>query len=100
MYWNLNDKERFFKAIELADSPEMREKLLSELLTKRELESCITRLKAMFLLNDGPTWKQIEKSTGHSSKTLSWLSKIIRDKESGFYFVLRKFKKLGPSYFD
>jgi uncharacterized protein YerC len=100
MYWNLTDKERFLEALNLADSPKLREELLTDLMSEKEFKDCILRLKVMCMLNDGATWKQIQGITGMSSRTIMHLNRKVRNPDGGFRKILKKFKKLGPAYFD
>lgn len=100
MYWNLQDKERLIEAIELAKTNKILENFLKDLLTEKEMATCIKRLKAACLIRDGAPYKQIENITGLSSTTIARISKILANKEGGFYKILHEFTSKNPSYFD
>lgn len=100
MYWNLTDKQRFTTAFILANKPALIQDFLSDILTEKEIDLCSNRLKAMCLLHDGASYKEIENITGLSSATISRLSKIVNSKNSGFNKIIKRFKEFGEPYFD
>ncbi len=100
MYWNLMDKERLLKAFELANTPVLLEKLLTDLLTKKEITSLEKRLRAACMLKELATYKQIEQMTHLSSKTITFLSKKMSDRDSGLQKILRKFTSKEKSYWE
>jgi uncharacterized protein YerC len=100
MHWNLTDNQRLLTAIMLADTSDLLQNLLIDLLTQDEFNACATRLTAMCLLHDGASYKEIQNITGMSPKTISRLSDNVYDKESGFNEIMVKFKELGRLYPD
>lgn len=100
MYWNITDKERLVIAFTLAENPEVMEKFLHDLLTENEIKTCETRLRAMCMLKDLASYRQIEKMTGLSSATIARLAKKVDAREGGFQKIIKKFKKQGKPYFD
>lgn len=101
MYWNITDKERLAESFKLAsEDTKLFEEFLSEILTKKEIEQLMKRLKAMCLLHDIASYSQIIKTTSLSSATIARLSKIVADRESGFRKIIKKFEKSGQAYFE
>jgi uncharacterized protein YerC len=102
MYWNISDEERFYQAFELASCRRLLINLLYDLLTEKEMERCILRLKAACLLNDGASYTEIAKVTKLSPTIIARLSKQLQEEDSGFSEIIQKFlsKGGGQSYFD
>ncbi len=102
MYWNIDDKERLYRAFELATDRRLLVNLLYDLLTDKELEQCIIRLKTACLLNDGASYTEIAKITKLSPTVIARLSKQLQEEDSGFLQILEKFlsKGRGEAYFD
>lgn len=101
MYWNITDKNRLIVALGIADKQGLYKDFLAELLTKEELEACVTRLKAMCMLYDGATYIQVRDLLGLSPSTISRLAKVVKNNKSGFLKIMRKFEDMGnPEYFD
>lgn len=101
MYWNLTDKERLVKSLELAASNHMLFKdFLSDIMTEKEILTCEIRLKAMCLLYDGASYSQIRNITGFSTATIARLSKIAFNRKSSFRKIIEEFKKISKPYFD
>lgn len=101
MYWNTTDNDRLITALRIADKHGLCKDFLAELLTKEELETCVTRLKAMCMLYDGATYNEVRDLLGLSPATISKLAKIVKGNKSSFRKVLKKFEDMGnPAYFD
>ena len=100
MYWNLTDKDRLIKAFTFADNPKLMGKFLAEILSEKDIKKCEMKLNAMCMLHDLATYKSVEQFTRLSPTTVSRLSKVVNNRESGFREIIKKFKKQGPAYFD
>lgn len=102
MYWNINDEERFYQALELATSRHLLVNLLYDLLTEKEIKQCILRLKVACLLHDGASYTEINKVVKIGPSTIARLSKQLKEKDSGLLQIIKRFlsKGRGESYFD
>ena len=102
MYWNISDEERLYQAFELATDRRLLVDFLYDLLTDKEMEQCINRLKTACLLNDGASYTEIAKVTKLSPTIIARLSKQLQEEDSGFSQILEKFlsKGRGDAYFD
>jgi uncharacterized protein YerC len=100
MYWNLTDKDRLFEAFVLAQESKLMGKFLEDILTEHEMKECILRLKALCMLYDGATYKNVRLITGFSPATTARLAEKLKNNEGGITKVIRKFKRLGPAYRD
>ncbi len=90
MYWNITDEERFFQALEFAtDKRELLRNFLSDVLTEKETEQCIHRLKTACLIHDGATYQQIRSITKLSPSTIALISKKLANKEGGFREIIK-----------
>ncbi len=98
MYWNMDDKERLVTALTLADSQDLMERFLEDLLTEEEIKTCIQRLRVMFLIQDGAPYKTISSMTGLAPATIARLVKKSNNIDGGFYEIREKFLKKGPAY--
>lgn len=90
MHWKLTDNQRLLTAIMLADTPDLLQNLLIDLLTQDEFNACATRLTTMCLLHDGASYKEIQNITGMSSKTIK-LS-FLQYKPKPFFVLLDQTK--------
>jgi uncharacterized protein YerC len=102
MYWNINDEERFYQAFELATNRHLLVNLLHDLLTEKEIDQCILRLKVACLLHDGASYTEINKIVNIGPSTIARLSKQLKKKDSGLLQIIKKFliKGNGEAYFD
>lgn len=100
MYWNLTDKDRLTKAFTLADNPKLMGKFLAEILSEKDIKKCEVKLTALCMLHDLATYKNVEQFTGLSPTTISQLSKVVNNEDSGFRQIIKMLKKQGPAYFD
>jgi uncharacterized protein YerC len=101
MYWNLDDKERLYQAFELADSRDLLINLLQDLLTEKEIEQCVLRLKVACLIHDGASYTEIMRIAKISPATIARLSRQLQEKGSGLLQIIKKFLLAGDgqSYF-
>ncbi|MDP3962772.1 MAG: Trp family transcriptional regulator [bacterium] len=102
MYWNITDKERLYQAFELANNRKLLENFLSDILTEKEMEQCIKRLKAACLIHDCASYTQIHLMTKLSPSTIARLSKRFNKQDCGFSQIIKKFlsKGNGRAYFE
>ena len=100
MYWNITDEARLIEAFKIASLNALTQIFLDDLLTKKEIQNCVMRLKAACMLRDGATYKEIEEFTEFTSITISKIAKIMKDKEGGFQKVLYKMNPDNEGYFE
>ena len=102
MYWNLDDKERFFTALELAaENKKLLRNFLGEFFTTKEIEAFALRPKVRCLVKDSATYKNIQMLTKLSPTTVSRLTKLVKDRECAIQQVIKKFTRNNkPAYFD
>ncbi len=100
MYWNVTDEQRLLLAFMLADTPDLLQNLLDDILTEKEYGTLIKRLKIACLIHSCASYKEIESLTGQSSATISEIAKKLTNKRGGYYKILSEFTKDFPSYFD
>ena len=72
------EHEQLFSVISKLSSPEEVGVFLTDLCSLHELDSMAQRLNAAKLLLNGKTYENIIKETGISSKTLSRISKCVK----------------------
>jgi len=89
------DDERLIDAFRAVQTVEDTARLLKDLLTAQELESCVRRLQVAYLLEIGTPYSQISETTGMSSRTISKISKKLTDKRGGYYTALKNAYPLG-----
>lgn len=82
----------------MADERDLLKAFLDDILTKKEFDACVLRLKAMCMIHDCVTYEQIRSATGLSPGTISRLSKIMRDYDCGTQQIVRKFEEKGSPY--
>lgn len=103
MYWNIDDKERLLQAFEIASKDrKLLKAFLGDLLTEKEMEQNITRLKVVCMLYEGASYDRIRKFSHLSPSTIARLSKKLDNNESGFSKIIEKFitKGNGKTYFE
>jgi uncharacterized protein YerC len=100
MYWNLSDKERLIKSFVIADTTHLVRDFLKELMTEKEIDSFVKKLKAACMLYDAVPYSHIQQVTGLSSATIAQISKKLADKDSGFQQIIKKFNPHGRRYFE
>jgi len=102
MYWNINDEERLFQAFELANNRRLLVDLLHDLLTEKEIEQCILRLRVACLIHDGASYTEIKKIVKIGPSTIARLSRQLQEKDSGLLQIIKKFlvKGNGEAYFE
>lgn len=102
MYWNITDQERLLRAFMMADTPDLLKNLLDDILTEKEYETLMNRLKIACLIDSRASYIEIEKLTGQSSATIAPIAKKFANKKGGFYIIIQKFRSMGggEAYFD
>lgn len=98
MYWNLTDRKRLLKALELAKKADILEEFLVELLSETELKTFERKLEAVCMLKDVTPYKIISQKTKLSPKTIVKLQETMRDFDSALQEVMRKFLEKGKPY--
>lgn len=68
-------------------------KFLTDVLSKRELETLILRIKIAQMLYKGISYIEIERKTGASSATISKMSEAIKYGNDGLRTILERTKK-------
>jgi uncharacterized protein YerC len=99
---NSPDVAALIRVFKLADSEHLMKGLLSDLLTEKEFNLIVRRLKAFILLLEGTPYSQIEWMTGLSSRAIARLSSKINDRNrpGGVRETLEKFHPHGQRYFE
>jgi len=90
--WLTEDIEYLFKAILKIRTKNDCEKFLRDLLTINEIKTLSERLRIANLLNNGYTYKKIEKLTGTSSTTIARVNRWLEYGEGGYKLILKRLK--------
>lgn len=91
--WVTKDVEQLFKAILKLRNDEEAMHFLRDLLTIPEINTFAMRLKAAQMLQQGVTYKEIEKKTGMSSTTVARINRWLEYGEGGYKLVLKRLQK-------
>lgn len=91
--WNTRQGNRLIAALMRTETSDQMEKLLDDLLTEKEIETCIKRLNTAYQLSLGVPYSFIEKTTDMSSKTIARIAKQLDTNDSGYSQAL---KRLNP----
>ena len=82
------DVELLLRALFVLRTPEEARRLLSDLLTQREIQDLAQRLEVARLLRSGMSYALVSRQTGASSTTVSRVSKCLHGPDGGYRLVL------------
>ncbi|MDO9574429.1 MAG: YerC/YecD family TrpR-related protein [Candidatus Contubernalis sp.] len=85
--------DQLFKAILSLENIEECYKFFEDLCTINELKSQVQRLEVARMLQDGYTYKQIEKETGASTATISRVKRYLYYGSGGYTIALQRLKE-------
>jgi TrpR-related protein YerC/YecD len=91
--WLTKDIEEFFKVILKLRNVKECEQFLRDLMTIPEIKIFSMRWKVAKMLNDGATYKDIEKQTGMSSTTIARINRWLEYGEGGYKLLLKRMKR-------
>ena len=69
--------------LQLDGLPEAR-RFFRDLITEDEIRMIVDRWRVAGMLHDGRTYREIEESTGLSSRTIARISRWLREGEGGY----------------
>jgi len=98
--WDTIDGERLIKVLMMTETPDMMRLFLDDLLTESEIDLCIRRLQAVYMLSLATPYRFVRNSTGLSPSTISRISKQLIDKRGGYSEALKRLYPNGIRYFD
>ena len=91
--WNTGQGYRLIATLMRTETPDEMRNFLDDLLTEKEIETCIKRLNTAYQLSLGVPYSFIENTTDISSKTIARIAKLLDTKKSGYS---RALKRLNP----
>ncbi len=91
--WITKDIENLFEAFLKVRDKEECSKFLRDLMTVQEIKTIAKRWKVAKMLEEGETYKDIEKATGMSSTTIARINRWKEYGEGGYKLILGRVKK-------
>ncbi len=97
MNWNTQKTEDLCQAFLSLRSVDETKRFLRDLLTEEELIECAKRFEVAQLLDQGVSYKVIQKKTNFSSTTVARVSRWLTKGMSGYRLVIDRLQHTGPS---
>lgn len=92
--WDREASDLLRALLRLRTMPEAR-RFLRDLLTEDEIRMMVERWRVARLLDAGRSYKDIERETGLSSRTIARISRWLKEGEGGYRLVLQRRVKEG-----
>ena len=93
---NTANKDELSKLLSSVNDPKQMSLLLTDLLTKKEIDEIATRLSAARMLIGGCSYLTVEEKTGLSSRTIARINKWIKNGSGGYKNVLSSHSHIKP----
>lgn len=99
--WNTIEGERLIDAFMVATKrPDIMRLFLDDLMTESELDLCIRRFQAVYMLSIGTPYSYVSSATGLSSATIARISKQMCNRRNGYGEIMFRLYPNGIRYHD
>ncbi|MCS7183813.1 MAG: YerC/YecD family TrpR-related protein [Patescibacteria group bacterium] len=92
-HWVNKEIDDLFSVILMLENLDEARRFFRDLLTKKEIIEFAKRWKAVQMLAQGITYKEIEKKTKMSSTTIARINRWLRSEYGGYRLILNKLNK-------